>query len=88
MHKRKHKSVLNRIYAAASAPMKWSGDKPKKCDICKDAITTVFVDGKTKMGPWAIMDRKCFVSYGSGLGAGAGQMYELQPNGEWHKVSG
>ena len=88
MRKRKPKTILEKIYKAAAKPVKWFGDKPTMCDICKDPITTFFVDGRTKMGPWGNMDRKCFVQYGVGVGTGLGQAYELQSNGEWHKVQG
>ncbi|HRT03484.1 MAG TPA: hypothetical protein P5513_06050 [Candidatus Diapherotrites archaeon] len=57
--------------------IKWSGDTT--CDFCKkDAaqIGNTFYDGKTTLGPWAVMCAKCFKQYGVGLGLGKGQMYD------------
>lgn len=67
---------------------KWTGDAPASCDICNGTIGAVFVDGKTKMGPWANMCGNCAKAYGVGFGTGRGQMYAKQPNGEWLKVKG
>jgi len=67
----------------------WSGSKPV-CDFCstdafdrliegkKDAVMDTFVDGKTKMGPWALMCESCFSKYGVGLGTGLGQRYDAK----------
>jgi len=53
----------------------WQSANPTSCDICGVDIILSFVDGKTKMGPWAIMDGKCHASHGVGLGTGKGQKY-------------
>lgn len=64
---------------------KWiSGGGPPECDIClnfhyKTTDLTkeeFFVDGKTQMGPWALMCPRCFKLYGVGLGTGRGQKYD------------
>jgi hypothetical protein len=55
---------------------RWMGDIPKVCDICKQEITTTFIDGRTSMGPWALMCPKCHQIYGDGLGPGKGQEYD------------
>lgn len=48
-----------------------------------------FVDGKTKLGPWAMMSPESFAVYGTGrLGTGRGQRYKKQPDGKWLKVEG
>jgi hypothetical protein len=57
--------------------MRWEGSEPKKCDICKQELKDYFVDGKTKIGPWAIMCKKCFEYFGIGSGIGKGQTYIL-----------
>jgi len=65
----------------------WQGTPPKKCDICQRNLVGVFVDGKTQMGPWAIMCLNCSLQVGIGLGVGRGQRYRSQ-NGSWVKVAG
>ena len=47
---------------------KWYGILPKSCDICKRPLKKIFIDGRTKMGPWAIMCNNCFKEHGVGLG--------------------
>jgi len=47
----------------------------KSCDICHKSNLMVFVDGKTKMGPWANMCADCYDSHGRGVGLGLGQVY-------------
>lgn len=57
--------------------IKWSSDTT--CDFCKKDATQVgdiFYDGKTILGPWALMCKNCFRKYGVGLGLGRGQMYD------------
>ncbi len=52
-------------------------------------IRVEFVDGKTQMGPWAIMAPISYMRYGVGqLGTGYGQRYKKQPDGRWLKVEG
>jgi hypothetical protein len=56
----------------------WMGSEPR-CDFCpKDAgaPTPYFVDGKTRIGPWAIMCPTHHKSMGLGLGTGRGQKYD------------
>lgn len=80
----------------ANAIKKWCGNPPSLCDICKNAIITAFIDGATKMGPWACMCPKCHASNGIGIGPGMGQRYqavnthmEIGGTGiEWHKIAG
>ena len=61
---------------------KWLS-KVDKCDICKEDLNWVsnkqwFVDGKTKIDDhWAIMCPRCFEKYGTGLGIGWGQKYDV-----------
>ena len=52
----------------------WTGKVPGKDDF-GDAITGSFIDGKTKMGPWAIMTPSNHRINGVGLGVGLGQKY-------------
>jgi len=54
------------------------------CDICHRDIEEiggeVYIDGKTKSGPWANMCTSCHRNFGVGLGLGKGQMYDLNKN--------
>ena len=72
--------------AIVARPVKrWMGLKPVACDLCHHPLKTQFVDGSTKMGPWAIMCMTCHGSMGRGLGLGRGQLYNLET---LEKVSG
>jgi hypothetical protein len=55
-----------------------------------DKITDMFIDGKTKQGPWATMTPKSFKQHGAGkLGTGYGQKYEKQKEDQkWLKIEG
>ena len=70
----------------------WKGKPPTECDICHRTLMRTFVDGKTTMGPWAIMCPTCRLACGPGrLGVGRGQKYEARgvyPNLEWIKTEG
>ena len=58
----------------------WVGQPPEACDICKRPLMRGFVDGKTSMGPWAIMCPSCRVDVGPMvLGTGRGQKFERSP---------
>jgi hypothetical protein len=57
--------------------MRWSGEKPGECNICKQPLTNGrFVDGRTVMGVWATMCIGCHSVVGMGLGRGKGQLYD------------
>lgn len=58
--------------------VKWIGTKPTHCDVCHRELRKEFIDGKTTMGPWAIMCSRCHKSHGVGLGTGRGQKYSLE----------
>ena len=60
----------------------------KNCDICNTPLVGKIVDGKTRMGPWALMCVSCHELDGCGLGLGLGQKYEKQPDGKWLKIAG
>jgi hypothetical protein len=71
----------------------WTGSVPRFCDIHKaHRITTEFVDGRTRIGPWATMCLACWMSHGVGLGSGKGQIYRKQFNIDgserWVKIAG
>ena len=87
----KMRDEVRRKYAVSTSPPTavkvWRGDPPKACDICHDAVSTTFVDGKTTMGPWGNMCPDCFSEVGVGLGTGKGQMYQLR-RGQWVKTGG
>ena len=54
---------------------RWHGPA-SVCDICRcELVDEYFVDGRTKMGPWALMCPSCHRKYGVGLGTGFGQKY-------------
>ena len=58
-------------------------------DDFREPITTAFIDGRTKYGPWAIMTPLSWGQHGIGrLGTGFGQRYEKQADGQWLKVEG
>lgn len=65
----------------------WMGSQPTNCDICSAKLTTQFIDGKTKLGPWGLLCISCHAKMGCGLGLGKGQKYELRPDG-WLKIEG
>jgi len=60
------------------AVKRWMGRVPAKCDMCEKPIGDAWVDGKTRMGPWANMCLPCHAKYGVGLGEGRGQMYDAK----------
>lgn len=66
----------------------WIGDVSSQDDFGKP-IKGVFVDGKTRMGPWAIMSPESFRIHGVGkYGTGYGQRYVKGASGKWVKVEG
>ena len=69
--------------------MKWVGSK-LVCDFCDKQTgvmlaTKFFVDGRTRIGPWAIMCESHFERYGVGLGIGRGQKYDAET---YEKIDG
>lgn len=59
--------------------MRWIGTIPTTCDLCKqEIVSTTFIDGKVRGGPWAIMDEICWANFGSGIGPGVGQRYNRE----------
>ena len=67
--------------------MHWIGNVPEKCQMCGDKVIDRFIDGATKLGPWAIMCKECHKRNGRGIGVGKGQRYQLM-QGQWRKVKG
>lgn len=70
--------------------MAWEGTLPERCEICRMKMTdqpelkrvngvshAVFVDGRLKRGGWALMCFVCHTHWGTGLGLGNGQMYDV-----------
>lgn len=72
----------------ATEPKRWMGPAPSTCDCCGKGICDWFVDGKTKLGPWAIMCTVCFAQTGIGFGIGKGQLYQRNEQGQWPKTRG
>jgi len=66
----------------------WIGTQPVRCDSCYNKLEGVFIDGRTTAGPWGILCPDCHELIGVGLGAGCGQKYEKQDNGDWLKTDG
>jgi len=48
-----------------------------ECNLCGKDRLSEFVDGKTRMGPWANMCLPCYRKVGVGLGVGKGQKYAM-----------
>jgi len=57
---------------------RWNGTPPTQCDICRGTLGSVFYDGATKHGPWALMCHSCHRQHGRGLGTGRGQKYNTK----------
>lgn len=57
-------------------------------DDFNNPIEDVIIDGRTVMGPWALMTPAAHRKYGVGLGTGKGQRYEKQADGKWLKTDG
>lgn len=72
----------------------WMGSAPVRCDLtdtntsADHDLSKEFVDGATRMGPWAIMCARCARMRGVGIGRGMGQRYQRQEDGRWLKVAG
>jgi hypothetical protein len=66
----------------------WMGHISERDDFGKK-IEEEFIDGKTKLGPWAIMTPATWRLKGvGGLGLGRGQRYKKTVDGRWVKVEG
>ena len=65
----------------------WIGDMPELDDF-GITIKNVVIDGRTKLGPWAMMTPETFKNFGVGLGLGFGQKYKKQKDGKWLKIEG
>ena len=74
----------------------WNGSTPQ-CDTHNDGVGAkieakegaVFIDGKTRMGPWACMCKDCHSRFGFGLGQGKGQKYKYRAaDAKWVKIEG
>jgi hypothetical protein len=63
----------------------WEGAEPNECELCLKKIKDIFVDGKTKFGPWAMLCPTCHSNSGAGLGVGRGQKYVKSESGQWVK---
>ena len=70
---------------------KWYGTVPTQCEICGEALTNAFIDGRIKVGFWATMCLACHKEVGVGLGVGRGQRYSMKKikggDTSWIKVS-
>lgn len=83
--KKPHASRVKYVEATVS----WIGPAPAACDLCHTGLKDEFVDGKTKMGPWASMCTRCHRANGVGLAGGRGQKYRFDvTTGRWWKVEG
>lgn len=66
---------------------KWEGTVPSTCQLCGAELKQHFIDGATKLGPWAMMCTACHKNAGDGLGVGKGQKYEKRGQ-LWIKIGG
>lgn len=66
----------------------WIGSQPTNCQLCNEPLQSTFIDGRTRLGHWAIMCPECHMDQAIGLGVGKGQMYAKQTDGRWQKVAG
>ena len=57
---------------------KWSGSTPTICNLCNHPLAHTFFEGKTTWGNNAVMCPTCFGTFGTGLGEGKCQEYDLQ----------
>lgn len=72
----------------SNEPRYWCG-RVEGVDNFGSPIKDVFIDGKTRGGPWAIMSPNSWRARGCGrLGNGSGQKYKKQPDGRWMKIEG
>jgi len=65
----------------------WCGEGPRECQLCLKPIKSSFIDGKVKLGGWAIMCEGCHKLHGVGLGIGKGQIYEKEGK-RWKRKDG
>ena len=69
----------------------WLGSPPTQDD-WGQPITSQFIDGKSRFGPWGIFTSQSWSEHGAApitaLGTGIGQLYSLQPDGKWLKTAG
>jgi hypothetical protein len=70
----------------AARPKYWGGTEPTTCNICRERIHLIFIDGATVAGTWMILCPGCHAAFGCGTGAGKGQLYVKQPDGKWMKM--
>jgi len=52
----------------------WTGEVTV-CELCGKPFGKYFIDGKTALGPWALMCESCHNTFGYGVGLGNGQKY-------------
>ena len=83
------------IAVPAGKAMTWLSEPPTECDMkhdlvvrCKNRITNLFFDARTKQGPWGNICSQCFARYGVGLGTGKGQEYRKATDQRWYKTQG
>lgn len=89
--------ILESGFKVEKVKTRWVGEV-KNCDLmleqmmkspnCIGAIKNEFMDGRMKIGQWAIMCPACFGLNGVGLGEGLGQRYHKATDGNFYKVEG
>ena len=75
-------------HATHPTPVHWDSPAPTACHICKAPITHAFIDARGPGGWWTTICSICFNLGPFRLGTGHGQLYKLQPNGDWLKTAG
>jgi hypothetical protein len=73
------------VEASMTRAAMWMGSEVVLCELCSHPLEDSFVDGRTKMGPWAKMCDGCHLEHGTGLGLGRGQLYRKNLKSEWWK---
>lgn len=57
---------------------RWESKTPILCELCGQVLESVFVDGKTLLGFWAIMCEYCHEENGGRRGIGRGIVYDIK----------
>jgi hypothetical protein len=58
--------------------VRWRGSLPTTCQVCQEPLKGFFIDGYTHShGRWGIMCVACHKQFGTGLGTGRGQKFDM-----------
>ena len=65
--------------------VRWIGDAPEQCDLCRTPLLHEFYDVRLLNGSWANTCHRCWQVYGTGLGEGVGQHFIKVSDDCWVK---